>query len=97
MPALLLLQITICKPPRFARYSALNLDIPRELVFRQLVVLDGRCMKQVLDEVFDVAPYAQPHLAFSDPGPHTMHCCTRHFGAVRTVWSAFSTQCIVNL
>ena len=31
------------------------------------------------------------------PGPHTMQCCTRHFGAVRPVWSAFSTQCTVNL
>ena len=30
-------------------------------------------------------------------GPHTMQCCTRHFGAVRPVWSAFSTQCTVNL
>jgi hypothetical protein len=30
-------------------------------------------------------------------GPHTMQCCTRHFGAVRPVWNAFSTQCTVNL
>jgi hypothetical protein len=34
---------------------------------------------------------------FGAPGPHTMQCCTRHFGAVRPVWSAFSTQCTVNL
>jgi len=40
---------------------------------------------------------ASPRQPDTKTGPHTMQCCTRHFGAVRPVWIAFSTQCTVNL
>ena len=87
---------TSCQPSGYGRYE---ICIP-ELI---PVALNPRniCLICIIRFTAPMRNEAAWHLykfvELKVAGPHTMQCCTLHFGAVRPVWSAFSTQCTVNL